>query len=418
MSSSNHNTSTTTTTCTACTDSLPPPTPYLLIDSSPLCHTCFRHLFALAIESESSFPASWASHPLSADRYAHILGPTLVSAYRAKEIEYACPAQERVFCSRTDPPRRPEPCGTFVGRWRETGTDGSFCVRCEKCAWYTCLRCEETFSTGAVEGPQAAIAHECDPSRDKELGERVFAGLKRGRDWQFCPNEGCKRRVQLKDGCNHVRCVCRTHFCFVCGAFVRDAKGLWRRVGGCPRFGLWGDRRAIYDEGDVWDDNGDVEEVDREMIGEEEGLRRAFEVQMRLVEETRRELEMAEARRLRDRERMGGNIAGGPDGDVDEPQRRRRRRRRRRPHENVSADDERRRTERREIRSRRAGDDSPEHPPEAAARPRRGFRAFLNDAIEATDYVLFGSSPSVANESLQSIRDVEACSPSAEISGI
>jgi hypothetical protein len=38
----------------------------------------------------------------------------------------------------------------------------------------------------------------------------------------------------------------------------------------------------------------------------DEGLRRAFEVQMRLVEEVRRELEVAEARRLRDRDGKRG----------------------------------------------------------------------------------------------------------------
>ena len=180
--------------------SLPRPNPsinpYLKIDSSPLCHACFRHLFTLALHSESSFPASWASHPMSATRYAHVLGPALFSAYLAKETEYACPAQERVFYSRTDPPRKPQPCGTFVGRWRETRTGhAAFCVKCEKCAWYTCLRCEETFSTRTVEGSQAAIAHECDPSRDVELEERAFAGLKKGRDWQVFPNERCRRRV-------------------------------------------------------------------------------------------------------------------------------------------------------------------------------------------------------------------------------
>jgi hypothetical protein len=110
------------------------------------------------------------------------------------------------------------------------------------------------------------------------------------------------------------------------------------------------------------------------------------------VEETRRELEMAEARRLRGRERINGDVAGGPDGDVDEPQRRRRRRRRRRPHESLSSDDEQRRRERREVRSRRNEDVVPEPTSEAASRPRRGFRAFLNDAIDATDYVLFGGS--------------------------
>jgi len=386
-SSQNHspNTTTTTTTtactaCTACTDALHHPTPHLLIDSSPLCHACFRHLFTLAIESESSFPASWASHPLSASHYAHILGPALLSAYRAKEIEYACPAQERVFCSRTDPPRRPEACGTFVGRWRETRTDGSFCVRCDECAWYTCLRCEETFSTGDVAGSQAAIAHECDPSRDKELQERAFAGLKRSRDWQLCPNENCKRRVELKDGCNHVTCVCKTHFCFVFGSFVRDGEGHWRRKGGCPRFGVKGSERAIFDDGDVFDDNGD--------LGEGEALRRAFDVQMRMVEDVRRELEVAEARRLRlrDRER---EVGSGAEGDGEDGQGRRRRRRLRRPHDDLSPDDARRRRKGRDARSRRVED---ERASEATSRPRRGFRAFLSDAIDATDYVLFGGS--------------------------
>ena len=401
MSPPNQSTNTTTTpppptctACTACTDLLPPPTPHLLIDSSPLCHPCFRHLFTLAIDSESSFPAAWASHPLSATRYAHILGPTLLSAYRAKETEYACPAQERVFCSRTDPPRRPEACGTFVGRWRETAGNGdgasTFCARCSKCAWYTCLRCEETFSTRDVAGSQTSIIHECDASRYEELEERAFAGLKRGRDWQFCPNEGCKRRIELKDGCNHVRCVCRTHFCFVCGGFVRDGEGHWRREGGCPRFGVRGDGRAIFDEGDVFDDNGDVGA--REAM-EHEGLRRAFDVQMRLVDEVRRELEVAEARRLRlrHRERENERSASDAEGDVD-GQRRLRRRRRRRPREVVDSDDERRRREHRDARSRPVEDDWSEHTSEAASRPRRGFRTFLNDTIDVTDYVLFGGS--------------------------
>jgi hypothetical protein len=222
------------------------------------------------------------------------------------------------------------------------------------------------------------------------LEERAFAGLKRGRDWQFCPNEGCKRKVELKDGCNHVRCVCRTHFCFVCGGFVRDGEGHWRREGGCPRFGVRGDGRAIFDEGDVFDDNGDVGA--REAM-EHEGLRRAFDVQMRLVDEVRRELEVAEARRLRlrHRERENERSASDAEGDFD-GQRRLRRRRRRRPREVVDSDDERRRRERRDARSRRLADDLSDHAPEAVSRPRRGFRAFLNDAIDVTDYVLFGRS--------------------------
>lgn len=200
---------TTPPTCTACLDPLPGP--HLLISTHALCHPCFRHLFTLALTDETSYPASWAGHPFSANRYAHILGPSLLAAYERKATEYACPVQKRVFCSRTDPPRRPEKCGSFVGRWKE-GREGA-CVKCESCAWYTCLRCEESFSTGDVGGAEVGIEHECDPQRDLELEERAFRGLKRGVQWQLCPNEKCKRRVELSDGCNHMRCVCRMHFC-------------------------------------------------------------------------------------------------------------------------------------------------------------------------------------------------------------
>lgn len=371
-------------TCTACLESLAGP--HLLIDSNPLCHDCFRHLFPLALDSESSYPASWAGHPLSAARYAHILGPDLLHDYQAKASEYACPAQERVFCSRTDPPRHPEACGKFVGRWREIKT----CVRCEACMWYTCLRCEESFSTDDFAGTEVQIEHECDPRRDQELEERAFKGLQKGKDYQVCPNQACKRRVELSDGCNHVRCVCRTHFCFVCGGFVKDGKGHWRKKTGCPRFGQKDDERAIYDEEDAWDDNGDVDDDERARAmqraedREEAALRRAFEVQMRMVEEMRRELEATEAMRLENRER---NSEGGGSSDKQEH----RRRRRRRPRESRELDDERRPGDP-QHGQRRAN--SPLIPSNAInerqPRRHRGLREILHNAIDATEQALFG----------------------------
>jgi len=174
--------------------------------------------------------------------------------------------------------------------------------------------------------------------------------------------------VELKEGCNHVTCACKTHFCFVCGDFVRDGEGHWRREGGYPRFGHRGAERAIYDDRDFWDDNGDLGDEDRARVLqdrkgiEEEGLRRAFKIQMRMVDEVGRDLEVAEARRLRDRERQleNGKRAGSVDGDVNE-QRRLKRRSRRRPHEGETSasDDERLRRERRGACPRRMDDDVP-----------------------------------------------------------
>jgi hypothetical protein len=381
-------------TCTACLDPLPGP--YLLIDTHALCHACFRHLFTLALSSESSYPASWAGRPLSATRYAHLLGPELLAAYTAKATEYACPPQERVFCSRADPPRRPEACGRFVGRW--VGVEGEVvCVRCEGCKWYTCLRCEESFSTGDVGGVEVEIEHECDTRRDGEIEERAFRGLVKGREWQVCPNEMCKRRVELSDGCNHMRCVCRMHFCFICGKPVRDGEGHWRKEGGCPRFGQKDSKRAIYDENDVWNDNDDVGDEERawqmqrvEDGQEDEALRRAFELQMRMVVDMhRREREEAEMARWRNRAREGEGMAAGLlDGRQDLE------RRRGRPREDRGIDYGRRHE--RHVARRRAEAQpfpAPHRFVERAERRPKGFRAFVNNAIDATEMLLFGSPP-------------------------
>lgn len=371
-------------TCTTCTDAIPGP--HLLIERNPICHPCFRHLFTLALTSESSFPASWANEPLSPSRYAHILGPELLRAYHAKALEYTTPLQERVYCARTDPPRRPAPCGAFVGRGREDKA----CVRCAECMWYTCLRCEESFSTADVGGEEVEIRHECDPRMNAELEERAFSGLVRGVDWQFCPNEECRRRVELSDGCNHIRCLCRAHFCFVCGYFVRDGEGHWRREGGCPRFGKKGDERAIYDDNDSWNDNDDIGdeeragEIQRREYGYEAGLGRAFEVQISMVEEARREIQEQEARRAQSRQRESEVASEDP------PRRHRRRRRKDSGREQDASNEERPndRPRRRKQEALRFG--SSKRASEYEDRKRRGLRTFIRNSINTAENILFG----------------------------
>lgn len=172
--------------------------------------------------------------------------------------------------------------------------------------WYTCLRCEESFSTTDTAGAETAIEHECDPTKHSELEERAFNGLQRGVQWQICPNQNCKRRVELSEGCNHMRCECRTHFCFICGNHVRDGEGHWRENGGCPRFGQKGSQQAIYDDYDHFDDNDDISDDGRaqQIQGNEydnddvAAQLRAYDMQIQIVAEEIQEQEAAEAARL------------------------------------------------------------------------------------------------------------------------
>lgn len=167
--------------------------------------------------------------------------------------------------------------------------------------------------------------------------------------------------------------------------------GHWRAEGGCPRFGRKGDERAIYDEEDVWDDNEVVEDGERarRVLEEEErgdALRRAFEVQMRMVDEVRRDLIRREAERVR-----GVGEEEGRDGTGEGRERRRRRKRRDGSAQVDGQAGERHVLRRRENEARRRDTSNDSGEPEP--RRRRGLRAFLHDAIDATEHVLFGGPP-------------------------
>lgn len=290
-------------TCTICCETQTGN--HLKIDSEAVCHNCFRRPFSLAIASEEDYPAHWGTRILSANRWQHILGPDLFAKYQAKSQEYSCPVDQRIYCTRTDPPRRPDPCGHFMGRWRNKRD----CVRCEKCMWYTCLRCSDSFSPSDTSGAQTSIDHSCDPKREEEFENRAFQGLKLGKDYQICPNEACKRKVELSHGCNYIRCHCRTSFCFICGQPVRDGNGHWKTDGGCPRFGQPGDGRAIYDDDDTYNDNDDItdDQRARDLFYREammmpvpdwqQDARRAMEMQMRYVRQAQADVHADEARR-------------------------------------------------------------------------------------------------------------------------
>lgn len=219
--------------CSACTETVIDRA--IRIQESKVCAPCFRHLFELAVRNEADYPAHWGTIVLDYTLYEYILGEDLYRRYEEKTKEYACPAPERVFCARTDPPRRPEACQNFVGRWNNQKQ----CVRCDKCMWYTCLRCEESFSTSSASGEQAAIEHECDPGRDDGVNQRILHGLQRGKDYQVCPNDQCSRVWALHDGCNHMRCAtCKTYFCFICGDRIQHHYRHFEQVG-CPLYGAW-----------------------------------------------------------------------------------------------------------------------------------------------------------------------------------
>lgn len=82
-------------------------------------------------------------------------------------------------------------------------------VGCRRCWWFTCLKCLECFDLGEDLGDEGhdgpvGIEHAC--SEERRGVENAFEGLKRGRDYQICPNEGCRRPAELAAGCKWLPC--------------------------------------------------------------------------------------------------------------------------------------------------------------------------------------------------------------------
>lgn len=149
--------------------------------------------------------------------------------------------------------------------WKTTQEDALVCVPCIQGRFEEAL--QNDYSWPPRFGGEALEIAEFRLILSKDLLDRLTAkaeevaanrdtlfpagvdGQTRGKDYQVCP--GCSKIVQLRDGCNHIVCVCLTGFCFICGTQVTHGSDHWAFTQGtpstCPRFGQPNSDRAIFD---------------------------------------------------------------------------------------------------------------------------------------------------------------------------
>ena len=242
--------------CDLCCESFAPG-PSTTISGTKICDGCINKHISAALAPEVDFPPRWAGTVLDLRDFLSALSPSVVALYNRKHDEWACPPKERIYCRHTDPPKNTQECGAFLGR----RANGRSCRKCKQCLWYTCLCCLESFSTSDREGHETTIDHLCDPDIEADMRKKAFDGLKRGRDYQDCPSPYCERRVELKDGCNSMRCPsCQTEFCYVCGKEAAHGSGHWRSR--CPQWNQPDSKHATYYNDDQGPEgNGDEEEL-------------------------------------------------------------------------------------------------------------------------------------------------------------
>lgn len=197
----------------------------VMIATDTVCHGCIRQIFHNAIGDESLYPPMFGTVMLRPSQYREAVPQDLRAAFREKEKEWKIAPSDRIYCA----------CGEFLSERK----DGGRLFLCGNCPCIICLSC----------GADATdhMLHACAALQVEDGG--AFQGLERGKDYQICPNRRCKRKVELRDGCNHVSCVCKTQFCYICGEFAKNGSEHWLISSGCPRFGSKGSPRAIFDGG-------------------------------------------------------------------------------------------------------------------------------------------------------------------------
>jgi hypothetical protein len=230
------------------------------IEGSPVCPSCVRQMFDKALKFEHEYPPKWGTslHP---SEFNHIISKDFIDIYERKEIEYKTQPGRRIYCQHTveravagdnsTGSMTREPCGEFIGvRQRSSKSDMLVLGRCRSCKNATCMVCD-----GYSSDPATTLQHICTgKSSANEQRAQAFVGLKRGKEWQQCPNRLCARRIELSAACNHITCTCGMGFCFICGKEADGDSEHWARKSGCPRYNHPDDIDAEYDEYEEDDD--------------------------------------------------------------------------------------------------------------------------------------------------------------------
>ena len=82
----------------------------------------------------------------------------------------------------------------------------SYCLKC-KTEWHENITCEENqLSIKGIKNQESEI---------------IFEEYVKGCNFKKCPK--CKRWVEKTEGCDHIICLCGTHFCYSCGE-IRDSE--------------------------------------------------------------------------------------------------------------------------------------------------------------------------------------------------
>ncbi|KAK4695449.1 hypothetical protein P7C71_g2305, partial [Lecanoromycetidae sp. Uapishka_2] len=190
--------------CAACGDEEPSSQVIAAPCGDFYCKPCIAELFVLAMEDESLFPPRCCKQPITLEVAGSALNEAQRENFEHKSIEFG--TTDRTYCYNST-------CSAFIPPAEIDGEKAA----CPQCEHLTCAVCKSS-------------AHDGDCPKDLNYIALMEAAAAAG--YQTCFQ--CKRLVELDIGCNHMTCLCRAQFCYLCG-------NLWKECA-CPQ---WDEGRLI-----------------------------------------------------------------------------------------------------------------------------------------------------------------------------
>ena len=169
------------------------------------CSACIISLVNACTLDETLFPLKCCNKPIDTTTITPYLNADLQRLFAAKCIEFDTPSASRLYCPNTK-------CSAFIPGGPNRSSVGPSTSKASSASAPTvpCPKCHALACTGCKQS-----AHPGDNCAENVLILQVRQ-LAKKEMWQTCPV--CKAIVELRQGCYHIVCRCRTQFCYLCGA--------------------------------------------------------------------------------------------------------------------------------------------------------------------------------------------------------
>lgn len=212
-----------------------------------ICADCMRVIVQRVVDGRDSFPPKINRREFikaaCTNKLSNTLGHALFEQYVAAERENGVALVDRIYCQ----------CGTFVAKRLKSAEGDTSSAVCE-CCNDLCHRPLCLFCSTMIDGFDPEDDHSCREKikAHEDAQQKLLDARERGAEYQICPNQDCKRVVNLQAACrklklqsaifflstnnhlDHISCHCGTNFCYSFGA-ESDHYDHWG-PGECPQY--------------------------------------------------------------------------------------------------------------------------------------------------------------------------------------